>query len=169
MENNTSKGWLRTQIWSLEGSGRTIQSANRKNDPKSLLIKNFLSNKTIFQNEGRIKIFPGKQNRPPYQFNSVQFSRSVVFNSLQPHESQHARPPCPSPTPGVYPNLCPSIRNPKGCFRLKGNGDSRYDSTHLNRKEWRALKILYMWVNIKECLLLPPNFFKSKDYVKQQL
>ena len=39
---------------------------------------------------------------------SVQFSRSVMSNSLQPHESQHARPPCPSPTPGVYPNSCPS-------------------------------------------------------------
>ena len=35
------------------------------------------------------------------QFSSVQFSRSVVSDSLQPHESQHARPPCPSPTPGV--------------------------------------------------------------------
>ena len=34
----------------------------------------------------------------------VQFSRSVVSNSLRPHEPQHARPPCPSPTPGVYPN-----------------------------------------------------------------
>ena len=34
---------------------------------------------------------------------SVQFSRSVVSDSLRPHESQHARPPCPSPTPGVYP------------------------------------------------------------------
>ena len=38
---------------------------------------------------------------------SVQFSRSVVSDSLQPHELQHARPPCPSPTPGVYPNPCP--------------------------------------------------------------
>ena len=38
---------------------------------------------------------------------SVQFSRSVVSNSLQPHESQHTRPPCPSPTPGVHPNPCP--------------------------------------------------------------
>ena len=37
----------------------------------------------------------------------VQFSHSVVSNSLQPHEPQHARPPCPSPTPGVYPNSCP--------------------------------------------------------------
>ena len=41
---------------------------------------------------------------------SVQFSRSVVSDFLWPHESQHARPPCPSPTPGVYPNSCPSNR-----------------------------------------------------------
>ena len=38
---------------------------------------------------------------------SVQFSGSVVYNSLQPHWLQHARPPCPSPTPGVYSNSCP--------------------------------------------------------------
>ena len=38
---------------------------------------------------------------------SVQFSCSLVSNSLQPHEPQHARPPCPSPTPGIYPNSCP--------------------------------------------------------------
>ena len=41
---------------------------------------------------------------------SVQFSCSVMSDSLRPHESQHARPPCPSPTPGVYPNSCPSSR-----------------------------------------------------------
>ena len=39
---------------------------------------------------------------------SVQFSHSVVSNSLWPNESQHARPPCPSPTAGVHPNSCPS-------------------------------------------------------------
>ena len=38
---------------------------------------------------------------------SVQFSHSVVSNSLQADELQCARPPCPSPTPGVYPNPCP--------------------------------------------------------------
>ena len=38
---------------------------------------------------------------------SVQFSRSVVSTSLRCHEPQHARPPCPSPTPEVYPNSCP--------------------------------------------------------------
>ena len=41
---------------------------------------------------------------------SVQFSRSVLSDSLQPHESQHTRPPCPSPTPGVYSDSCPSSR-----------------------------------------------------------
>ena len=41
------------------------------------------------------------------QFSSVQFIHSVVSDSLQPHELQHSRPPCPSPTPGVYPNSCP--------------------------------------------------------------
>ena len=40
------------------------------------------------------------------QFSSVQFSRSVVSDSLQPCESQHTRPPCPSPTPRVYSNSC---------------------------------------------------------------
>ena len=38
---------------------------------------------------------------------SIQFSHSVVSDSLRPHEPQHTRPPCPSPTPGVYPNSCP--------------------------------------------------------------
>ena len=43
-----------------------------------------------------------------FQFSSVQFSRSVMSNSLRPHESQHTRPPCPSPTPGVHSNSRPS-------------------------------------------------------------
>ena len=46
--------------------------------------------------------------RNPYP--SVQFSRSVVSDSLRPHESQHGRPPCPSSTPRVYLSSCPSSR-----------------------------------------------------------
>ena len=41
-----------------------------------------------------------------YLIISHQFSRSVMSDSLQPHESHHARPPCPSLTPRVYPNSC---------------------------------------------------------------
>ena len=52
----------------------------------------------------------GKKERQVqlHQFSSVQFSRSVVSDSLRPHESQHARPPCPSPTPGVHSGSRPS-------------------------------------------------------------
>ena len=42
------------------------------------------------------------------QFSSVQFSSSVVSDSLRPHESQHARPPCPSPAPRIHSDSCPS-------------------------------------------------------------
>ena len=42
------------------------------------------------------------------RFNSVQFSRSVVSNSLRPYGLQHTRPPCPSPAPGIYSNSSPS-------------------------------------------------------------
>ena len=53
---------------------------------------------------------PGKLQSMGLQkeYQSVQFSHSVVSDSLQPHESQHTRPPCPSPTPGVHSNSRPS-------------------------------------------------------------
>ena len=47
---------------------------------------------------------------PSVQLSSVQFNRSVMSDSLWPHESQHARPRCSSPTPGVHPNSCPLSR-----------------------------------------------------------
>ena len=50
------------------------------------------------------------ENKIYPQFSSVQFSHSVVSDSLRPHESQHARPPCPSPSPGVHSNSRPSSR-----------------------------------------------------------
>jgi len=45
-------------------------------------------------------------NSKHYHINSVQFSCSVVFDSLRPHGLQHTRPPCPSPAPRVYSNSC---------------------------------------------------------------
>ena len=61
-----------------------------------------------FQN----KIFgvSGAENRGMGVSVSVQFSCSVLSNSWRPQELQHARPPCPSPTPGVHPNPCPLSR-----------------------------------------------------------
>ena len=50
------------------------------------------------------------ENSVSWSFSSVQFSHSVVSDSLWPHEPQHARPPCPSQTPRVHPNPCPLSR-----------------------------------------------------------
>ena len=58
----------------------------------------------IFNNESLYCVFACHL----YKGSLVQFSHSVVSNSLQPHESQHARPPCPSTTPRVHSNSCPS-------------------------------------------------------------
>ena len=71
--------------------------SNRKAD------KLFLSSKG---NSGS-KINTDEHLQHEFQFSSVQFSRSVVSDSLRPHESQHARPPCPSPTPRVHPDSRP--------------------------------------------------------------
>ena len=49
----------------------------------------------------------GRNARDLHTVDSVQFSRSVVSDSLRPHELQHARPPFPSPAPGVYSKSCP--------------------------------------------------------------
>ena len=51
-----------------------------------------------------------KKDNISMNISSVQFSRSVVADSLRPHELQHTRPPCPSQTPGVHPNSCASHR-----------------------------------------------------------
>ena len=62
------------------------------------------SDHELFITKFRLKLKKaGKTARPFSQFS--QFSRSVVSDSLQPHELQHARPPCPSPTPRVHSNL----------------------------------------------------------------
>ena len=57
---------------------------------------------------GSSKYLPGWLLLRDLVYGSVQFSRSVVSDSLRPHELQHARPPCPSPTPGVHSDSRPS-------------------------------------------------------------
>ena len=54
----------------------------------------------------QVDSLPAKPPGKPIKWSSVQFSRSVVSDSLWPHGLQHTRPPCPSPTPGVYSNSC---------------------------------------------------------------
>ena len=56
----------------------------------------------------QVSIFNAFVNAQKRCISSVQFSHSVLSDSLRPHESQHARPPCPSPTPGVHSDSRPS-------------------------------------------------------------
>ena len=62
------------------------------------------SPRTVTREEQPEKAHSAMKTQSGHQFSSVQFSRSVVSDSLRPHESQHARPPYPSPTPGVHPD-----------------------------------------------------------------
>ena len=66
-------------------------------------------NKYLCHKKDNIKLVVIKINNTSVNVFSVQFSHSVVSNSMRLHEPQHARPPCPSLTPGVYPNSCPLI------------------------------------------------------------
>ena len=70
---------------------------------KVVLIKFFMLR--LFQNPEITRFFFNSFWR--IKFSSVQFSCSVMSDSLQPHESQHARPPCPSPAPGVHSDSHP--------------------------------------------------------------
>ena len=58
--------------------------------------------------EEEIFLYPSSQRINWHETDLVQFSHSIVSDSLRPHELQHDRTPCPSPIPGVHPNPCPS-------------------------------------------------------------
>ena len=70
------------------------------------IVLSFPSASTVQQSLGTAKLDAYSMNWS----GSVQFNHSVMSNSLEPHEPQHDRSPCPSPTPGVHPNPCPLSR-----------------------------------------------------------
>ena len=90
--------WIRKlwYIYTME-----YYSAIKKNTFESVLMR-WMKLEPIIQSE------VSQKGKYQYSIRSDQISRSVVSNSLRPHESQHARPPCPSPTPGVHSDSYPS-------------------------------------------------------------
>ena len=89
--------WIR-KLWYIYTMD--YYSAIKKNKFESVLMR-WMKLEPIIQSE------VSQKDKHQYSISSVQFSCSVVSDSLRPHESQHARPPCPSPTPRVYSNSCP--------------------------------------------------------------
>ena len=90
---------------------------------------------------------------------SVQFSHSVMSDSLQSHELQHTRPPCPSPTHGVHPNSCPSSQ---WCHphRYKSNCD--FALLNCTSRYWNicfSFQILYYTSWLHNLRLVKYNWF----------
>jgi len=107
IERGDKKTYLSDQCKEIEENNRMGKTRN--------FFKKIRDTKGIFHAKmGTIKDRNGmdlteaediKKRRQEYR---VQFSCSVVSDSLRPHDSQHARPPCPSPSPRVHSNSCPS-------------------------------------------------------------
>ena len=98
------RDWVTSLSWNGEGNGNPFQCSCLENprDGRAWWAAVY----GVAQSLKRLKRLSSSSSTT--QFSSVQFSHSVVSDSLQPHELQHARPPCPSPAPGVHSNLRPS-------------------------------------------------------------
>jgi len=96
----SAEEWIR-KLWYIY----TVEyySAIKKDTFESVLMR-WMKLELIIQSEVSQK----EKTSVQYQFSSVQFSHSVMSDSLRPHESQHTRPPCPSPTPRVHSDSRPS-------------------------------------------------------------
>ena len=87
---------------------------------------------------GRFFITEPPAKPPKDCISSFQFSRSAISDYLRPHESQHARPPCPSPTPGVHSNSCPSSQwcHPAISSSLSPSPPAPNSSQHQSLFQW---------------------------------
>ena len=104
------------QIWtpSLEGKVLTTGPAGKSSVLFNLMLRTVQTQAKGHPNAntrcGRGGLRKLDKAQTQGEFSSVQFSCSVVSDFLRPHESQNTRPPCPSATPGVHSNSCPSSR-----------------------------------------------------------
>ena len=107
-------------------------------------------------------------------FSSVQFSRSVVSDSLRPHESQHARPPCPSPTPGVHSDSTRMLHGIGGTYSWRSGqrtgfpGDAAQDGLGPSGLQ----QARYTWTEViprKEIGLVPDSVWALPAYCFTQI
>ena len=111
MKHSTSFSWVCTSIslWSFQMGELDTHMGNNRHWPTFTSRTKTDSWWVTYRfMKGKYAKFQGNTEYVSRQFSSVQFSCSVVSDSLWRHESQHTRAPCPLPTPGVHPNPCPS-------------------------------------------------------------
>ena len=98
---------------------------------------------------------------------SVQFSCSVVFDSLQSRESQHARPPCPSPTPGVHSDSCPISDAIQPSHPLSSASPAPNPSHHQSLFQWvNSSHANIRWIMEKASEFQENIYFCLIDYAK---
>ena len=93
------------QVWSILSVGLPIDLAQMSKE--SVILKQINRNYPNWNAKRKKKEWKKKKKKDRASDSSVQFSHSVLFDSLWPYEPQHARPPCPSPNPGVHSNPRP--------------------------------------------------------------
>ena len=102
IEENNRKGKTRNLFKKIRDTKETFQAKmGTTNDRNGMDLTEAEGIKKMWQEYTELY-------KKDLQFSSVQFSCSVMSDSSRPHESQHARPPCPSSTPGVHPDSHPS-------------------------------------------------------------
>ena len=121
-DSKTEEGNLIDQLWHnhhwMEYTSYLLPQCHTTNNNEISLVTTtdiyFTQKSRRLADLGWVHSFSGGwwflNKRKWFQLGSVQFNRSVVSSSLRPHGLQHARPPCPSPTPRVYSNSCPLSR-----------------------------------------------------------
>ena len=101
--------FVNKQQWSVKLSGALLGLSGMEGFCPPFLVGKTPAS-TTFPELHRADLEPLLSKGEAVKKPPVQFSCSAVSNSLRPHEPQHARPACPSPTPGVRPNSCPLSR-----------------------------------------------------------
>ena len=106
------------------------------------------------------------------QFSSVQFSCSVVSDSLRPHESQHARPPCPSPTPGVLYEIRNQLQEKKNKTEHKHMVMKQYITkqpmNHGRNKRRNKRNKMYLGTNENESTMIQNLWDVAKAVLKEK-
>ena len=99
---------------------------------------------------------------------SVQFSRSVVSDSLRPHESQHTRPPCPSPTPGVHSGSHPSSQ---WCHPAISSSVVPFSSCPQSLPAWKSFPMsqLFSWGGQSTGVSASASFLVCKTHSHRQI
>ena len=138
------ENWVSMGSWVLRWKGR-VRSPAMSQCLGDRVPERVALSKYTYISDFTLEIIDIRVGLNLLSISAVQFSRSVKSDSLRPHEPQHARPPCPSPTPRVYPNSCPLMPG-SSPSRIQGNPQDewrRWEKTQWDKARGLSLKLIF--------------------------